>query len=180
MPAPRQMTANTLNALKGWPQMNAVDYHAKFSAAIPSGDLPVLAGSVVSLNSSGDFILGVGNTKVMPMFSFNNSDDPDVSNEGGDASTDRGVFIPMSPTGQAMALVAIGAYELVSTAFVSGSYAINQPLTANLSGSADPGKLRGGTLYTNMIVGFVSRGLVDNGYGQNALAFWPFPVFPTT
>jgi len=31
-----------------------------------------------------------------------------------------------------------------------------------------------------MIVGFVSRGVVDNGYGQNALAFWPFPVFPTT
>jgi len=86
----------------------------------------------------------------------------------------------MSPTGQAMALVAIGAYELVSTAFVSGSYAISQPLTANISGRAAPGKLRGGTLYTNMIVGFVSRGVVDNGYGQNALAFWPFPVFPTT
>ena len=30
-----------------------------------------------------------------------------------------------------------------------------------------------------MIVGFVSRGEVDNGYGQDAVAFWPFPVFPT-
>jgi hypothetical protein len=29
-----------------------------------------------------------------------------------------------------------------------------------------------------MIVGIVSRGVVDNGYGKNALAFWPFPVFP--
>jgi hypothetical protein len=180
MAAPRQMTANTLNALKGWPQMNAVDYNAKFSSTIPSIDLPVLAGSVVSLDTNGDFILGVGNTNVMPMFLFNNSDDPDVANDGGDASTTRGVYIPISPTGQAMALVAVGAYELVTTAFVDASYPPNTPLTANLSGGAAPGKLRAGTLYTNMIVGFVSRGVVDNGYGKNALAFWPFPVFPGT
>jgi len=179
MAAPRQMTANTLNALKGWPQMNAVDYHAAFDSSIPAGDLPVLAGSVVSLNSSGDYILGVGTTSVMPLFLFNNSDDPDVSNDGGDASTDAGVYIPISPTGQAMALVAIGAYELVSTAFVDATYAPNTPLTADLSGGGDPGKLQEGTLYTDMIVGFVSRGVVDNGYGKNALAFWPFPVFPT-
>jgi len=179
MVAPRQMTANTLNALKGWPQMNAVDFHTEFDSAIPSGDLPVLAGSVLSLNSSGNYILGVGTTSVMPMFSFNNSDDPDVANDGGDASTDAGVFIPISPTGQALALVAIGAYELVSTAFVDAAYAPNDALTADLSGGGAPGQLQGGTLYTDMIVGIVSRGVVDNGYGKNALAFWPFPVFPT-
>lgn len=179
MAAPRQMTANTLNALKGWPQMNAVDYHSEIDSSVPAGDLPVLAGSVVSLNSSGNFILGVGTSAVMPMFLFNNSDDPDVSNDGGDASTDAGVFIPIAPTGQAMALVAVGAYELVSTAYVSAAYAPNTPLTANKSGSANPGKLRSATLYTDMVVGFVSRGVVDNGYGKNALAFWPFPVFPT-
>jgi len=179
MAAPRQMTANTLNALKGWPQMNAVDYHAGFDSSIPTGDLPVLAGSVVSLNSAGNFILGVGTSAVMPMFVFNNSDDPDVVNDGGDASTDAGVFVPIAPTGQALALVAVGAYELVSTAFVDAAYAPNAPLTANKSGSANPGKLKAGTLYSDMVVGFVSRGVVDNGYGKNALAFWPFPVFPT-
>jgi len=178
MAAPRQMTANSLNALKGWPQMNAVDYHAAFDSSIPSVDLPVLAGSVVSLNSSGNYILGVGNSAVMPLFLFNNSDDPDVVNDGGDASTTAGVWVPVTPTGQALALVAVGAYELVSTAFVAGSYPPNTPLTANKSGSAAPGKLRSGTLYTNMIVGIVSRGVVDNGYGKNALAFWPCPVFP--
>ena len=174
MAAPRQMTANSLNALKGWPQMNAVDYHAAFDSSVST---PVLAGSVVSLNSSGNFVKGVGNNAVMPMFLFNNSDDPDVSNDGGDASTTPGVFIPISPTGQALALVAVGAYELVSTAYVAGSYAPNTPLTADASGGT-AGKLEAGTLYTNMIVGIVSRGVVDNGYGKNALAFWPFPVFP--
>lgn len=179
MAAPRKMTANTLNALKGWPQMNAVDYHAAFASSIPSADLPVLAGSVVSLNSSGNYILGVGTTAVMPLFLFNNSDDPDVVNDGGDATTDKGVWVPIAPTGQAMALVATGAYELVSTAYVSGgSYPPNTPLTSALSGTANPGKLKVGTLYTDMIVGIVSRGVVDNGYGNNALAFWPFPVFP--
>ena len=179
MAAPRQMTANTLNALKGWPNMNAVDYHSELDAGVPAGDLPVLAGSVVSLNAAGNFILGVGTTAVMPLFLFNNSDDPDVSNDGGDASTDAGVFIPISPTGQAMALVAVGAYELVSTAYVAAAYAPNDPLTADLSGGGNPGQLQAGTLYTDMIVGLVSRGVVDNGHGKNALAFWPCPVFPT-
>lgn len=174
MAAPRQMTANTLNALKGWPQMNAVDYHAAIDSTVTT---PVLAGSVVHINSSGNFIPGVGNLNVMPMFIFNSSDDPDVSNDGGDASTDPGVFIPISPTGQAMALVAIGAYELVSTAYVAGSYLPNAPLTSATTGD-NKGKLTAGTMYTNMIVGFVSRGVVDNGYGKNALAFWPFPIFP--
>jgi len=176
MAAPRQMTANTLNALKGWPNMNAVDYHAELDSSITD---TVLAGSVVSLNSSGNFIQGVGTTAVMPMFLFSNSDDPDVVNDGGDAASDAGVFIPISPTGQAMALVAVGAYELVSTAFEAGSYAPNAPLTSDLAGGASPGKLSPGVLYTDMIVGIVSRGVVDNGYGKNALAFWPFPVFPT-
>jgi len=179
MAAPRQMTANTLNALKGWPQMNAVDYHAAFDPGINEAYLPVLAGSVVSLNSSGQYALGVGNNAVMPMFLFNNSDDPDVQNYGGDAASTPGVWVPIAPVGQAMALVATGAYELVSTAYVANqSYYPNTPLTANAEGGSDPGKLRPGSLYTNMIVGIVSRGVVDNGYGKNALAFWPFPVFP--
>ena len=180
MAAPRQMTANSLNALKGWPNMNAVDYTATFASSIPAVDLPVLAGSVVSLNSSGQYVLGVGTTKVMPLFLFNNSDDPDVTNDGGNAATTAGVFIPLSPTGKALALVGTGAYELVSTAFVSGSYPPNTPLTSAVStGSAvNAGKLKAGVINTDMIVGIVSRGIVDNGYGKSALAFWACPIFP--
>lgn len=178
MAAPRAMTANTLNALKGWPQMAAVDYHTEFAdSALALAD-PVLPGMVVHLDSDGKYALGVGDLAVMPLFMFNGSDDPDVQNEGGDPATEKGVWVAISPTGQAMALVAVGAYELVSTAFVDGVYEPNDPLTADDSG-ADAGKLAVGTLYTNMIVGFVSRGVIDNGYGHEAVAFWPFPVFPT-
>jgi len=174
MAAPRQMTANTLNALKGWPNMNAVDYTAALDASVTT---VVPAGSVVSLNSSGKFILGVGNLKVMPMFLFANSDDPDIVNDGGDASTVKGVFILIGPTGQSLALVGTGAYELVTTSYVSGSYLPNAALTSATTGG-NAGKLSAGTMGTNMIVGLVSRGVVDNGYGKNALAFWPCPVFP--
>ena len=51
------------------------------------------------------------------------------------------IFVPISPTGQAMALVAVGAYELVSTAYVSATYAVNAPLTADLAAGANPGLL---------------------------------------
>ena len=174
MAAPRQMTANTLNALKGWPQPAAVDFHTEFDASV---EVEVLPGSVVHLNDDGKYELGVGTLPVMPLFMFNGSNDPDVQNEGGDPATEKGVWVAINPTGQAMSLVAIGAYELVSTAFVDGTYNPNDPLTSDLNG-ADAGKLQVGTLYTDMIVGFVSRGVVDNGYGHDAVAFWPFPVFP--
>lgn len=174
----KQMTAKTLNALKGWPQMNAVDYVAKLSSTVSAGDLPLPPGSVVSLNTAGDFIIGVGNSNVMPMFLFYGTDSDMVSNDGGDPSTDVGAWIPMTPSGELIALVANGAYELVSTAYVDGqTYNPNTPLTANKTGSANPGYLRPGTINTNMIVGLVSRGVVDNGYGHSAVAFWPCPIF---
>ena len=169
MAAPRQMTANTLNALKGWPSQSAVDFHAKFASSVVT---TVLAGTVLSLDSSGNYILGCDGAK-MPLFLFNNSDDPDVVNDGGDASADAGVFIPISPTGQAMALPACGAYELVSTAFVSG-YEDTVAINDHLKGAvADAGLIEDGTLGTDTIVGIVSRGKVDNGYGHDAIAFWP-------
>jgi hypothetical protein len=179
MAAPRQMTANTLNALKGWPQPAAVDFHTEFDASIPAANLPVLAGSVVHINASGKYELGVGTLSVMPLYMFNSSDDPDVVNEGGDPATEKGAWIPINPTGQAMALVAVGAYELVTTAFVADTYAPNDALTSALAPDAAAGSVKKGTLYTDMIVGIVSRGLVDNGYGHDAVAFWPHPVFPT-
>ena len=176
MSAPKQMTAETLNALKGWPRMDAVDFECKFDSSITSR---VPAGSVVYVSSSLTLMLGVGSTNRMPLFTFQASDAPDVSNDGGNAATDKGVYIPIGPTGVVMSLVAIGAYELVSTTYVAGTYNPNDLLTSPDSG-ATAGYLTKGTLGTNVICGVVSRGVVDNGYGSNAIAFWPvfFPVYP--
>ncbi len=176
MAAPRQMTANTLNALKGWPSQSAVDYVAKLDSSVTVD--PVLAGSVVSLNASGNYILGVGTNDSMPLFLFNNSDDPDVVNDGGDAATVKGVWVPVAPSGNLMALVACGAYELVTTAFsgATGTFAINTPLTAALGNLAASGKVVADAYGSgNTICGIVSRaGYQDNGYGHDSVAFWPY------
>lgn len=167
----RRMTAHTLDALKGWPSPHAVDFTAPFSETL--ADTTVLAGSVVRLNASGRFELGVGNRRVMPMYLREHSDDPTIVNYGGNPATERGVFVGISPSGNATALVAAGAYELTSTEFVPGSYPPNTHLTSPDSGP-NAGKLTAGTPYQNTIVGVVSRGVVDNGHGRDALAFWPY------
>jgi hypothetical protein len=176
------MTAETLNALKGWPQQSAVDFTAKFDSTVLAALTRVEAGTVVYLSSTLTFLLGCDNTATnpMPMFTFQASDDPDVANDGGDPSTDIDPYVAISPTGNVMALVACGAYELVSTNYVDATYAPNDKLTAATGTGAAAGSLVAGVLGTNVICGTVSRGVVDNGYGVDALAFWPtfFPVYP--
>lgn len=179
MADPVHMTEKTLNALKGWPQMAAVDFHAAFAASVLEAVDRVDPGHVVHVNEDGEFELGVGNLDVMPMFTFQASDDPDVANNGGNAATKKGAWVAVSPTGQVMALVAVGAYELVSTAFDpddEDDLVPNAFLTSPTSG-ANAGKLVPGTKYTNTICGMVSRGVVDNGYGYDAVAFWPIVIF---
>jgi len=173
MTAPRQMTAFTLNALKGWPQPAAVDFHTTYDPTLLTPGTVVLAGAVCHLTDAGQYVLGLGSKACMPLFMFNSSDDPDVINDGGDASITRGVFVPINPTGQSMSLVAVGAYELVSTAFVAATYLPNDKLKSTLSPAADAGQLQKGILWTDTICGVVSRGVVDNGYGYDAIAFWP-------
>lgn len=176
MSAPLQMTSETLNALKGWPNPQAVDFVAKFASSVTDR---VPAGSVVRLNSDGEFVLGMGTNAAMPLFTFFASDDPTVANSGGDASTDKGVWIPISPVGNVMALVAVGAYELVTTAYDTTNYNANAfVVNAPLMSTDGVGEVKvGAWTNANTIVGVVSRGVVDNGYGTDAVAFWPY-FFP--
>ncbi len=181
MADPVFMTEQTLNAVKGWPNQSAVDYHASFAADVLEDVTRVQAGSVVHLNADGEFELGVGTLDVMPMFTFQASDDPDVANPGGDPATKKGAWVAVSPTGQVMALVGNGAYELVSTAFdpddeddLVPNALLTSPLTGDTAGLLVPG-----TKGTDMICAMVSRGVVDNGYGYGAVAFWPILIFPT-
>ena len=183
MAAPRQMTANTLNALKGWPSQSAVDYVSTIDATQLAGHNSgvTLAGTVVSLGADGEYEIGVGELDRMPLFLFNNSDDPDVANDGGDAGAggDKGVWVPVSPSGNMMALVATGAYELTTTQFAgaTGTFTPNTPLKADKYGVGNAGKVEASAFSSTAftIVGVVSRnGYQDNGYGVDCVAFWPY------
>jgi hypothetical protein len=162
MAAPRQMTANTLNALKGWPQPAAVDFHTEFSDAITTEVLP---GSVVHLDSDGKYALGVGTDKVMPLFMFNGSNDPDVVNEGGDPATEKGVWVADQPDrpghGPGGRRRVRAGLDRVRRRHLQPERPADQPDKTG----ANAGKLQVGTMHTDMIVGIVSRGVVDNGYG---------------
>ena len=83
--APRQMTAHTLDGIKGWPNnLHAVDFAAKLSPNVTID--PVFAGRCVHLNGAGEYEMGlpdIDKAGHMPIFIFQNSDDPDVKNDGG-------------------------------------------------------------------------------------------------
>tara|TARA_R110000851_G_scaffold169887_2_gene316187 strand:+ start:1546 stop:2169 length:624 start_codon:yes stop_codon:yes gene_type:complete len=190
--APRQMTEHSLNAVKGWPSPHAVDYSASFVASGSGGDsglhdtFVAFSGSVVSLNAAGKFVYGVANG-AMPMFLFQNSDDPDVANDGGDALVTSGAWTAVAPTGKMMALPAAGAYELATTE-VKGTIANFVPndllavvaTNGDAGNHADRGKVEEMAWATGAagvamrdVVGVVSRVGAANSHGKDEVSFWP-------
>lgn len=174
----QQMTVHTLEAPKGWPSPYAVDFTTEFDAtqlAAITGNV-AYAGRTVHLNASGNYEFGVAN-RSMGMWLFQNSDDPDVENNGGNPASDVGAWQAVAPTGKLTALVAAGAYELATTEFdTSKTYAPNDTLTAATGTTlATAGVLTNAsaTPYTNPVCGVVSRGAVTNAHGQSELWFWP-------
>ncbi len=186
MTAPRSMMAHTLNPLKGWPHNAALDFSAPLSAtALASA--PIFSGSCVHLTTNTavvgnvEYDLGCPKTSGkwhMPLFLFPNSDDPDVSNDGGiyGTSDDAPEGWAAVKRNNVLALVATGAYELETTEFDDDDYAAGDALR-----SGTDGKLENGVQYTDPIVGIVSRGVKNLGQltttggapVRSALAFWP-------
>ena len=181
MATPRQMFDHTLDAIKGWFHMAALDYTAKLSSNVTV--TTVYAGRCVHLNASGEFELGCLGSQV-PIFLLQNSDDNDVSNTGGTT------WYPIGPTGTVTGLVALGAYELETTEFDSAqTYAPNQFLRckSSLNNNADGGLLTNQSVVTlenssalssstnpTAVVGVVSRGVRKRQSDRNnVLAFWP-------
>jgi hypothetical protein len=170
------MFDHTLDAIKGWFHMAALDFTAKLSSNV-TVDV-VYAGRCVHLNSSGEFELGCTGSQ-MPIFLLQNSDDNDVSNSGGTR------WYPIGPAGNITGLVAKGAYELETTEFDSANtYAPNEYLRCKSSSnsSTDGGLLTNASVSVledggsnpTAIVGVVSRGVRKRQSDRNnVLAFWP-------
>lgn len=185
MSTPRFMTDHTLETPKGWPCMSAVDYTAKFDAtqlaAITGG--VAFAGRCVHVANDGEFEFGVTGTQ-MPIFLFQNSDDPDVSNYGGNPATRYGAWVPVLPAGYITGMVAKGAYELSTTEFDSSlTYLPNEMLyaatgtTLATCGVLTNAGIGGAAWPAIAAVGVVSRGrtptTANNAHGVAELSFWP-------
>lgn len=191
MATPVQMTQHTLTALKGWlpSDMSALDYTAKISANVTVD--PVYSGKCVHLNDVGEFEMGCPNGTAaakkitMPLFVFQSSNDPDVSNPGGitgSVNDAPGGWMGISSRGYITGLVATGGYELETTEFDStDTYVPNNSLKSAGSNSvAATSQLTKGTCYVDPIVGIVSRVPYTNSHRRPALAFWPYVLPPTT
>lgn len=198
MSVPSQMFLHTLNPLKGWPSPVALDFAGQISGAVTIAPLP--AGRCVHVDSVTALTYGVGpgptnaggtpifKTGVvgtqMGIFLFQGSQDFDVSNPAGppagypNPGTD---WYAIGPKGISAGLVANGPYELETTEFdTAQTYSPNQPLRAisadtNATQGTGGGCLtnQGITFGTNAFVGVVSRGVYQNAYQQQVLAFWP-------
>lgn len=184
MSTPSQMFFHSLIPLKGHPSMTALDHVGQLHSAITIDPLP--AGRCVHIHSVdavaygpstrggvSTFKTGVDGTQ-MGIFLLQGSDSLDVSNQGG---TD---WYSGIPKGNIAGLVATGAYELETTEYdQSQTYLPNEPLGAVSADTDDDPETGGGCLtndvevYTDAIVGVVSKGAYTNAYGRDVLAFWP-------
>lgn len=171
MATPRQMFDHTLDAVKGWlpGNMSSLDCSGKLSPNVTIN--PVYAGRVVHKNDNGEFEMGVTGTQ-MAIFLLQNSDDPDVQNNGGQH------WNAIAPTGVLSGLVATGGYELASTEFDdSRTYRVNDPLRAVASNTnaTTGGRLTNESvvLFQTAIVGIVSKPPAKNSHGKKVLTFWP-------
>lgn len=175
--AVRRMTDHALQGISGYPRMDALMCKAKLSSTARAAT--PYAGSVVRLNSSGEFDLGVANTSTthspVAVFLLQDYDAPDVLNDGGTPSTDDNFpFVPTAPTKVNSGLVATGAYELASTEYNTSNEA---SMTAGrvLTASVSTGKLDITTIGSgDPICAVVSRGVkVLKATKKKAVYVWP-------
>jgi hypothetical protein len=188
MPNPRQMFDHALDAIKGYWHEYALDIQGRIHN--DQKNWPVFAGAVLHIadiipdsNTSTRvqvvFKAGTpksGNDGVMGCFVWQNLNDFDVVNDGGDVW--KGI-IP-SDVGVLNCLVAKGAYELQTT-----EYETNDTFTPNKKLYGHPGDAvtgnKAGVLTTassvnsvNLSVcGVVSQGVTTNYNDVNVLTFWP-------
>jgi hypothetical protein len=102
---PSQSYDYHLNPTKGWPHPAALDFVAKIA---PGVTYDMRAGQCAHLNSSGLLEPGVAAAQ-MPLFLFQGANEYDTNNASGSQ------WVPITPRGYIMCLVAKGAVELETT-----------------------------------------------------------------
>ncbi len=197
----RPMTLHAAELLKGaLPIVGPIiDHQAPINATqnntITGGYVP--KGRIVSLNTSGEWVLGVGATNAtlsVPWFLMSNSDDPDViTGGGGNPASDYGAYVPGTPSGKMNAVCLMDVHVLQTTEFVGGvDYPVNTALSAPLTadGTAADLKNNAGVLtktisaaavtpYKHAIVGYVlfkylnatPDKMTKNAHGRRVLTF---------
>jgi len=170
---PKQMFDHRLNPLKGWPSPYALDKAKEVGQA--TEEQGILAGMVIHIDAvTGKFKRGLPGNQV-PIFAWN--DFLAFDTQGAD---DGNISLNGNMKGLS-GLVALGAYELQTTEFVSGNhYHPNTALTVQNAAGADLGKVMPGHYYVDTVVGIVSDGKSTNVQGKEVVSFWSYFLPSTT
>lgn len=129
--ARRIKTHHTMDVIKGNRPPNDLDKALEFDpveVALIEGGI-IFEGRIVHINDQNRWSLGVGDTH-LPWVLFNNSDDLDVVNDGGDPATEPDAWKASSPSGEMKAICVIGSEFEVTEFDTSRTYLANDPLTA--------------------------------------------------
>lgn len=184
--APSQMFENYAEIYRGSfkTDRGQLQYIAELSDNVT---VTMPAGRILHLNDSGEFETGLPSSKdiVMPILMWSGSTDWDVTNYGGDVTSDTHVWVPVGPTGNMMGFPVISGYEFLSTEYepaaTAGTYSPNTALTATYANTnaTTGGRITQGTPYTDHLCGIVSQGEITGRNSTTALAFWGY-VLPST
>lgn len=173
------------------------------TAAKMAANQAIKQGSVVHLDSTtGQYNIGLADADdqnfPVPFISLKNAFDPDVTTgvlgnsqtvnydvvvSGATTTSSATFYNPRRSTysavgGKITAIPMTAGYEIETTEFVDGTYAVNDALTA--AGSTDIGKVTGATAApyasdgsSQPILGFVSRvPYTNDAYLQKRIGFW--------
>lgn len=190
----RIKTHHTADVIKGNRAPNDLDKQLVIDpteVALISGGI-VFEGRIVHINDDGYWSLGAGDTD-LPWVLMNNSDDLDVTNDGGDPETEPDAWVAGTPEGEMKAVCVLNAAEFETTEFDSTlTYVPNDPLNAPISDSDPDNMLELAGVLTNAsiaygtdcVCGIVSEGRTPtstrNANGRHSLKFIGYflPVLP--
>lgn len=176
---PAQMYDHTIIELSGRSTMHALDFSAPVNSSVSE---VVDAGSVMTLDSSGNFVKGLGwadpaatatssHNAPMAIFMIQGTNEFDANSDIGNMSG-----------GVQSGLVASGGYEIQTTEYVSGTYYPNDTLTFATGASRGKVTLSGNAYSLSHLVGIVSRVPAANADGVSVISFWSvfMPAVKTT
>jgi hypothetical protein len=122
-----------LASIKGWPAMQPLDFNGGQMATNDAASGGALAGRAVSLNSSGNYTLGVVGFQP-PMFLLRGTTSFDVA-----TSAHNSYGVAVMPRGNLSSLVGFGALELTTTEFdTTKTYAPGDALKSPQLGQITP------------------------------------------
>ena len=163
---PAQMFDHSIIELSGRSTMHALDF-----AAAPAASEVVYQGGVMTLNSCGAFVAGLGGSVLETTLNAHNAPVAIFAIQGTnefDANSDVGNMSGGVQSG----LVGTGAYEIQTTEFVSGTYYPNDLLTFATGADKGKVKLSAAAYSLNHVLGVVSRGVQVNADNKSVISFW--------